>query len=331
MNAAAARIAREAADAREAREPDRPRFVAGAIGPTNRTASISPDVNDPAARNVTLEELAAAYQEAAEGLIEGGADILLIETIFDTLNGKAAIFGVEAAQDGGGHRPAADRLGHDRRCVGADAERPDRRGVLDLDRPRPADDRRAQLRARRRGAAAARRGSRARSPRCPSRSTRTPACRTSSAATTTRRSRWPTSSAGSPATGSSTSSAAAAGRRRPTSGRSPRRSRACRRASSPEIEPKTRLSGLEPLAIPQPGNVFVNVGERTNVTGSRKFAKLILEDRFEEAVEVARQQVEAGAQIIDVNMDEAMLDSAAAMTRFLNLLAAEPDIAPSRS
>ena len=109
MNAAAARIAREAADARERAEPDRPRFVAGAIGPTNRTASISPDVNDPAARNVTFEELAEAYQEAAEGLIEGGADILLIETIFDTLNGKAAIFGVEAAQEAAGVRAAADR------------------------------------------------------------------------------------------------------------------------------------------------------------------------------------------------------------------------------
>ena len=94
----------------------------------------------------------------------------------------------------------------------------------------------------------------------------------------------------------------------------------------PEIEVKTRLSGLEALEIPQPGNVFVNVGERTNVTGSRKFAKLILEDQYEEAVEVARQQVEAGAQLIDVNMDEAMLDSAAAMTRFLNLIASEPDI-----
>ena len=105
MNAAAARIAREAADAREAAEPDRPRFVAGAIGPTNRTASISPDVNDPAARNVTFEELAGAYQEAAEGLIEGGADILLVETIFDTLNGKAAIFRVQAAQGAGVELP----------------------------------------------------------------------------------------------------------------------------------------------------------------------------------------------------------------------------------
>jgi 5-methyltetrahydrofolate--homocysteine methyltransferase len=104
MNAAAARIAREAADAREAAEPDRPRFVAGAIGPTNRTASISPDVNDPAARNVTFEELAEAYQEAAEGLIEGGADILLIETIFDTLNAKAAIFALDELMEESGER-----------------------------------------------------------------------------------------------------------------------------------------------------------------------------------------------------------------------------------
>ncbi len=95
---------------------------------------------------------------------------------------------------------------------------------------------------------------------------------------------------------------------------------------APTVERRTRLSGLQALAIPQPGGVFVNVGERTNVTGSRKFARLILEDRFEEGVEVARQQVEAGAQLIDVNMDEAMLDSVEAMTRFLSLIAAEPDI-----
>ncbi|HET9458233.1 MAG TPA: homocysteine S-methyltransferase family protein, partial [Candidatus Limnocylindrales bacterium] len=104
MNAAAARLAREAADAAEAAEPGRPRFVAGALGPTNRTASISPDVNDAGARNVTFEQLAAAYREAADGLIEGGADIVLIETIFDTLNGKAAIFGVEEAFETAGVR-----------------------------------------------------------------------------------------------------------------------------------------------------------------------------------------------------------------------------------
>jgi 5-methyltetrahydrofolate--homocysteine methyltransferase len=101
-------------------------------------------------------------------------------------------------------------------------------------------------------------------------------------------------------------------------------------ASCPRSSRRRALPGLEAVAIPQPGNVFVNVGERTNVTGSRKFAKLILEDRFEEAVEVARQQVEAGAQLIDVNMDEAMLDSEAAMSRFLRLLAGEPDISAVR-
>ena len=142
----------------------------------------------------------------------------------------------------------------------------------------------------------------------------------------TPQSRWPTSSAALPATASSTSPADAAARPPPTSERSRRPSPGCRRGSRPEIEPKTRLAGLEALEIPQPGNVFVNVGERTNVTGSRKFAKLILEDQFEEAVEVARQQVEAGAQLIDINMDEAMLDSAAAMTRFVNLISSEPDI-----
>src|SRR5690606_2545501 len=95
----------------------------------------------------------------------------------------------------------------------------------------------------------------------------------------------------------------------------------------PEVPVRTRLAGLEPLEIPTPGGVFVNVGERTNVTGSRRFARLVLEDRYDEAVEIAREQVESGAQVIDVNMDEAMLDSATAMTRFLNLIAGEPDIA----
>jgi 5-methyltetrahydrofolate--homocysteine methyltransferase len=325
MNAAAARIAREAADAREVTEPDRPRFVAGALGPTNRTASISPDVNDPAARNVTFEELAAAYQESAEGLIEGGADILLIETIFDTLNGKAAIFGVEAAQAAAGTKlplivsgtivDASGRtlsgqtveafwtsIAHARPVIvglncalGAAALRPH---VADLARVAPLPV----------------------------------SCYPNAG--------LPNEFGGYDDTPESMAHVLGGFARDGLlniaggcCGTTPAHVKAIAEAVAgipprklPEIEPKTRLSGLEAVAIPQPGNVFVNVGERTNVTGSRKFAKLILDDRFEEAVEVARQQVEAGAQLIDVNMDEAMLDSEAAMSRFLRLLAGEPDI-----
>jgi len=325
MNAAAARLARDAADAAEAAEPDRPRFVAGALGPTNRTASISPDVNDAGARNVTFEQLAAAYREAAEGLIEGGADILLIETIFDTLNGKAAIFGVEEAFEATGVRlplivsgtivDASGRtlsgqtveafwtsIAHARPVVvglncalGAAALRPH---VADLSRVAPI-----------------------------------PVSVYPNAG-------LPNEFGGYDDTPESMAHVIGGFARDGLvnvaggcCGTTPAHVRAIADAVAslpprvpPEVEPKTRLAGLEALEIPQPGNVFVNVGERTNVTGSRKFAKLILEDRFEEAVEVARQQVEAGAQMIDVNMDEAMLDSAAAMTRFLNLLASEPDI-----
>ena len=235
MNHEAARLARAGGRPRPRRaEPGRPRYVLGALGPTNRTASISPDVSDPGARNVTFDELAAAYQESAEGLVEGGADLLVIETIFDTLNAKAAIFGVEAAFDALGDRRPADHLRHDHRRLGPDALGPDGRGVLDVGPPRPADRGRAQLRARREAAPRPHRRPGAGRGACPSAPTRTRACRTSSAATTsgpetTRAAARPVRRA----TAWSTSPAAAAGRRRPTSGRSPRPSPASRRARSP--------------------------------------------------------------------------------------------------
>ena len=325
MNATSARLAREAADAAEAADPGRPRFVAGALGPTNRTASISPDVNDPGARNVTYEELAATYQEAAEGLIEGGADILLIETIFDTLNGKAAIFGVESAFETSGVKlpliisgtivDASGRtlsgqtveafwtsVAHARPIVvglncalGAQALRPH---VADLARVAPI-----------------------------------PVSVYPNAG-------LPNEFGGYDDTPESMAHVIGGFARDGLvnvaggcCGTTPAHVRAIAEAVAglptrvpPEVEIKTRLAGLEMLEIPQPGNVFVNVGERTNVTGSRKFAKLVIDDRFDEAVEIARQQVDAGAQMIDVNVDEAMLDSAAAMSRFLNLVASEPDI-----
>jgi 5-methyltetrahydrofolate--homocysteine methyltransferase len=325
MNESAARIARAAADAAEAAEPDRPRFVGGALGPTNRTASISPDVNDPSARNVTFVQLVDAYREAAEGLIAGGADILFIETIFDTLNGKAAIYAVEEAFDRSGVRlplvvsgTIVDQSG--RTLSGQTVEafwtsvshaRP---LVVGLNCALGASQLRAFL------------------------------------ADLARVAPLPVSAypnAGLPNEFGGYDETAEYMARMLGSfardglvniaggccGSTPAHVRAIAEAVAgvppreiPDIPVRTRLSGLEPLVIPQPGNVFVNVGERTNVTGSRKFAKLILEDRFDEAVEVARQQVEAGAQMIDVNMDEAMLDSSAAMTRFLNIVATEPEI-----
>ncbi|HKG56650.1 MAG TPA: methionine synthase [Candidatus Limnocylindrales bacterium] len=326
MNRAAATIARAAADAFEAREPDRARFVAGALGPTNRSASISPDVNDPGARNITFDELVEAYGEAAEGLIEGGVDLLLIETIFDTLNAKAAIVGVERAFERLGERrplivsgTITDASG--RTLSGQTVEafwnsishaRPI---VVGLNCALGAKQLRQYVQDL-------------------GRLTSLPV------------SAYP--NAGLPnefggydqtpeemaslmkgfATGGLVNIAGSC------CGSTPAHVRAIAEAVTgvpprvaPEVPVATRLSGLEPMTIPQPGNLFVNVGERTNVTGSRKFARLILDGKFDEAVDIAREQVEAGAQMIDVNMDEAMLDSAAAMTRFLNLIAGEPDIA----
>ena len=325
MNHEAARLAREAADGAERADPGRPRYVMGALGPTNRTASISPDVSDPGARNVTFDQLAVAYQEAAEGLVQGGADLLVIETIFDTLNAKAAIFGVEAAFDAIGDRvpliisgtitDASGRTlsGQTVEAFWARSPTPGRSPSVSTAPSAPAS-------------CVATSPTWAGSRSCRSSPTRTPACPTSSVATTSSPRRQPSSSVSTRATASSTSPVAAAARRRPTS-------RPSRRAwrGSPHARHRPSRAGpscqvSRSSTIPQPGGVFVNVGERTNVTGSRMFARLILEDRYGEAVEVARQQVEAGAQLIDVNMDEAMLDSVEAMSRFLRLIAAEPDI-----
>jgi 5-methyltetrahydrofolate--homocysteine methyltransferase len=326
MNREAARLARAAADSREAREPDRPRFVAGALGPTNRTASISPDVNDPGARNVTFDQLAAAYQEAAEGLVEGGADILLIETIFDTLNGKAAIAGVEAAferladrvplivsgtiVDASGRTLSGqtveafwNSIGHARPIiVGLNCSlgaRQLRQYVQEL------------------GRLAAIPVSAYPNAGLPNEFGGYDETPETMAEVIGRFARDGLVNVAGGCCGTTPSHVRAIAEA--VAGLAPR--------IPPEVPVVTRLSGLEPLTIPTPGNVFVNVGERTNVTGSRKFARLVLEDKFDEAVEVAREQVDSGAQAIDVNMDEAMLDSAAAMTRFLNLIAGEPDIA----
>jgi len=325
MNRAAARIAREAADEAERREPGRPRWVAGALGPTNRTASISPDVNDPSTRNVTWEQLAEAYQEAAEGLIEGGADLLLIETIFDTLNAKAAIFGVEAAFDAQGERrpvivsgTIVDASG--RTLSGQTVEafwnsvahaNP---VVVGLNCALGARQLREHIQEL-------------------SRIAQLPISAYPNAG-------LPNEFGGYDETPDITSELIGSWAREGLlniaggcCGTTPAHVRAIAEAVAghpprvvPDVPVVTRLSGLEALTIPTPGGLFVNVGERTNVTGSRQFARLVTEGRLEEAVDVARQQVDSGAQMIDVNMDEAMLDSAAVMRSFLNRIGSEPDI-----
>ncbi len=324
MNREAARVARQAADAAEARDAERPRFVAGSLGPTNRTASLSPDVNDPGARNVTFDELAAAYAESARGLVAGGADLLLIETIFDTLNAKAGIFAVETLFEELGFRvpvmisgTITDASGRtlSGQTVGAfwNSVRHARPLTVGLNCALGARLLRPYLQEL-------------------SRIADVPISAYPNAG-------LPNAFGGYDEPPAETSGVlgelAAEGALNIVGGccgTTPDHVRAIARAVAgrqprkvPSIERRTRLSGLEPLDI-GPDTLFVNVGERTNVTGSRRFAKLILDGRFPEAVEVARQQVENGAQMIDVNMDEALLDSEAAMTRFLNLLAAEPDI-----
>jgi 5-methyltetrahydrofolate--homocysteine methyltransferase len=329
MNVAAARIACEAC-AKYA-TPERPRFAIGAMGPTPRTASISPDVNDPGARNVTFDELAAAYGEQARGLLDGGAQLLLVETIFDTLNAKAAIFAIEVeferrAQAGLVRVPVmisgtvTDASG--RILSGQTVEafwnsvrhaRPLTVGLncaLGAALMRPYIEELASL-------------------------------------ADTFISVYPNAGLPNPMsetgfdetpdiTGSLLGEFARAGFVNIAGGccgTTPDHIRAVVQAiegvaprKRPTPESALRLAGLEPLKI-DASSLFVNVGERTNVTGSKAFARLVLNEKYEEAVTVARQQVENGAQVIDVNMDEAMLDSARAMTRFLNLIASEPDIA----
>ncbi|HBT32933.1 MAG TPA: methionine synthase, partial [Pusillimonas sp.] len=324
MNVAAAKLARQACDAFST--PQRPRFVAGALGPQPKTASISPDVNDPAARNVTFEELREAYSEQLNGLLDGGIDIVLIETIFDTLNAKAAIFAVETVFETRGVRlpvmisgTVTDASG--RILSGQTVEafwnsvrhaRPVTIGLncaLGAALMRPYVAELAKV--------------------CD-----TYVCVYPNAGLPN-----PMAETGFDETPEDTSSLlqefATAGLVNMVGGccgTTPEHIHAIvEKVASlpvravPQIPVKTRLSGLEPLNF-DGDSLFINVGERTNVTGSKKFLRLIREELYEEALSVARQQVESGAQIIDINMDEAMLDSAACMRRFLNMVASEPDI-----
>ena len=373
LNFAGAKLAREACN--EFATPDKPRFVAGVLGPTDKTATISPDVHDPAARNITFDQLVADYAEATRGLMDGGADLLLIETIFDTLNAKAAIFAVqkvfEEREEEERRREEASRAGPDARRPGASNEtyHAGRRGASEDATQQP-------------GRTVA--YSRSRLPIMISGTITDASGRTLTGQVTeafynslahakpisiglncalgaeelrqyvAEMSRVATCyvsahpNAGLPnplaPTGYDDTPENMAGHIHEWAtsgflniiggccGTSPAfikaiaetvKNIAPRKIPSNPVE--CRLSGLEPFNIGD-SSLFVNVGERCNVAGSAKFKRLIMEGQYEEALEICKQQVEAGAQVIDINMDDAMLDGKAAMVKFLNLIASEPDI-----
>ncbi len=323
LNLAAARLAREACDAAEATD-GRPRFVAGALGPTNRTASISPDVNDPAARNVTFGELVDAYLEQAEGLVDGGADLLLVETVFDTLNAKAALFALETLFEQRGRRwpvivsgTITDASG--RTLSGQVTEafwnsvRHARPLAVGLNCALGVEEMRPYLAELSRVADTfVSCYPNAGLPNAFGEYDDTPEPMAAVVAELGRSGLLNVVGGCCGTTPDHIAAFAEAVRdavpRRPA-----------------EPSPALRLAGLEPLTI-DADSLFVNVGERTNITGSARFRRLIRDGDYAAALAVARQQVEAGAQVIDVNMDEGMIDGVAAMDRFLRLVASEPDI-----
>ncbi|SSC25792.1 Cobalamin-dependent methionine synthase, partial [Klenkia terrae] len=322
LNLASARLAREAADA--VSTPDKPRFVVGAIGPTSRTASISPDVNDPGARNVSYDELVEAYLEQARGLVDGGSDVLLVETIFDTLNAKAAIFALETLFEDRGRRwpvmisgTITDASG--RTLSGQVTEafwnsvRHVRPLLVGLNCALGAAEMRPYI------AELARVADtfvscypNAGLPNAFGEYDEAPH-ETAAVLQEFAEAGFVNLVGGCCGT-TPAHIAAIAG---VVADRAPR--------TPPVVAPALRLSGLEPLTV-VPESLFVNVGERTNITGSARFRNLIKAGDYPAALAVARQQVEAGAQVIDVNMDEGMIDGVAAMDRFVKLIAAEPDI-----
>jgi len=330
-----ARIAREVADEYTKKDPSKPRFVAGAVGPTNRTASLSPDVNDPGYRAVNFDDLAEAYYTQVRGLVDGGSDLLLVETIFDTLNAKAALFAIQRYKD---------------ECAAAGKDYAPFRGegaimisgtITDASGRTLSGQtveafwnsiRHANLLSVGLNCALGAREMR-------------PHLEELSEKANVFISAYP--NAGLPnefgqydetahETAHQVDDFMKAGLVNIVGGccgTTPEHIKCIADKAAkyparkkPEIEPYMRLSGLESVTL-TPESVFMNVGERTNITGSPKFSKLILGEDYEAALTVARQQVEGGAQVIDINMDEGMIDSEAVMVKFLNLVASEPDIA----
>ncbi len=325
INLAAARIARQAADEFTEKEPEKPRYVAGAIGPTNKTASMSPDVNDPGFRAVTYDDLVENYHEQAAALIEGGADILLVETIFDTLNAKAALFAIGQLQDELGRKipvmvsgTITDASG---RTLSGQTVEAFLHSVthlellsIGLNCALGAKEMRPYIE------------------------------------TLARQSDLPVSAypnAGLPnelggydetpqmmaghihdfaANGFVNIVGGCCGTTPDHIKEFAAQVKQLAVRAVPTKKPVSVFTGLEPLTISRESN-FINIGERTNVSGSIRFARLIREKKYEEALSVARAMVEGGAQMIDVNMDDGMLDAKAEMVRFLNLLMSEPDIA----
>jgi 5-methyltetrahydrofolate--homocysteine methyltransferase len=328
LNVAAARVAREAADEYRAKTPDRPRFVAGSIGPTNRTLSISPDVNNPALRAITFDAMKAGYRDQVRGLIEGGSDLLLLETIIDTLNTKAAIVAIEEVQEELGVRlplmisfTITDRSGRTLAGQTPDAF------VIAIAHARPwsigincalgARDMRPYLAELSRIAPCwVSAHPNAGLPNAFGEYDEQPD-QTADLLRDFAESGFANILGGCCGTTPEHIAAIA----RAVEGAAPRP-----RPAPAAADGLTRLSGLEPLVI-RPDSNFQMIGERTNVTGSRKFARLIKDGQYGKAADVALDQVRGGANLIDVNMDEGMLDSELAMTTLLNYIATEPEIA----
>ncbi|MBT3518604.1 MAG: dihydropteroate synthase, partial [Candidatus Marinimicrobia bacterium] len=322
LNKSAAEIAKKATQEFTEKNPAKPRFVCGALGPTNKTASMSPDVSSPGFRNITFDELSEAYYEQAKGLVDGGADVLLVETVFDTLNCKAALFGIQSLfEDSGNEIPvmvsgtitdASGRLlsGQTVEAFWHSIRHMDLLAIglncaLGAEQIRPYVD-------------------------------------SLSLIADTNVFVYPNAGLPNEFGGYDESPEKMSGFLQEFSesglvnivggccGTTPEHISAFSQVvdgltprTIPTIEPLTKLSGLEPLVI-RPDSNFINVGERTNVTGSAKFKKLIKNNLYDEALSVSLQQVKNGAQIIDVNMDEGLIDSEKAMEKFLRLIAAEP-------
>lgn len=326
LNYESAKIAKEVAEEFNSKDKSKQRFVAGALGPTNKTLSLSPNVNDPGYRAVTFDEIASAYYNAAEGLIDGGADIILIETIFDTLNAKAAIFAVEkllnekslnvpvmisgTIVDNSGRTLSGQTVeaffisvSHSKHLVsvglncalGAKQMRPFVEDLSNVSDKFLSVYPNAGL------------------PNEMGGYDETPQIM-AEVLEDFLKSRFVNIVGG-------------------CCGTTPdhiRKISEIAKNYKPRIikprEPYLKLSGLESVVL-RPDSNFMNIGERTNITGSKKFERLIKENKFDEALSVARSQVEGGAQVLDINMDEGMLDSEQAMTKYLNLIGSEPDIA----